>query len=189
MGAIRRKYGVACTIDIILIEKDVTDFISSGPTFATNDCRLSKDGAAYADTNSNPSYVARGHLTLALTATEMQFKRGMVSLIDQSGTKVWEDNAVLIETYGHPNAQHNAEEEARSIVSASAVSGTLSQTQMTTDLTEVTDNHYVGRTIIWTSGVLADQQAEVTAYNGTSKMLTFTSVTDNPSAGDTFYLV
>src|SRR5690606_37924172 len=34
-----------------------------------------------------------------------------------------------------------------------AVTGTLSTTQMTTNLTEATNDHYNGRYIVWTSGV------------------------------------
>jgi len=70
-----------------------------------------------------------------------------------------------------------------------AVSGTLSTTQMTTNLTETTDDHYKNRTLIWTTGTLGGQGTEITAYNGTSKMLTFTAVTEAPIAGDSFIIV
>lgn len=73
-------------------------------------------------------------------------------------------------------------------IRASAITGTLSTTQMTTDLTEVTDDHYIGRLITWTSGVLIGQQTNVTDYAGATKMLTYTTTTDAPSNGDTFIL-
>lgn len=83
----------------------------------------------------------------------------------------------------------NLADSATTIVSAAAVVGTLSITQMTTDLTEITDDHYNGRIIIWTLGVLQDQATDITDYDGGTKMLTFTAVTDIPSDGDTFVIV
>ena len=70
-----------------------------------------------------------------------------------------------------------------------AIAGTLSTTEMTTNLTEVTDNHYNGRVLIWTSGTLLRQVASITGYDGTSKKLTFTAVTEAPIANDTWIMV
>lgn len=72
------------------------------------------------------------------------------------------------------------------IVTGAAEAGTLSTTQMTTDLTEATNDHYVGRIITWTSGVLNRQSTNITAYLGATGMLTYSTVTDIPGAGDTF---
>lgn len=78
---------------------------------------------------------------------------------------------------------------ASTIISAAAAAGTLSTTQMTTTLTEATNNHYNGRIIIWTSGVLINQATAITGYNGVTKMLTFTTITEAPTAADTFIIV
>lgn len=78
---------------------------------------------------------------------------------------------------------------ASTIVSGSAVAGSLSTTQMSTDLTEATDNHYNGRVLIWTSGTLKDQAAAITGYNGSTKTFTFTPITEAPLAGDTFVIL
>jgi len=78
---------------------------------------------------------------------------------------------------------------AGTIVTGAAQAGTLSTTQMTTNLTEVTDDHYNGRIIIWTSGVLANQATDITDYDGASKMFTYTAVTEAPSAGNTFVIL
>lgn len=75
------------------------------------------------------------------------------------------------------------------IVSAAAITGTLSTTEMTTNLTETTDDHYNGRVIIWTSGVLKDQATDITDYTGSTKLLTYTAVTEAPSNTDTFIIV
>lgn len=78
---------------------------------------------------------------------------------------------------------------AATIVSGAAIAGTLSTTQMTTNLTEATDDHYNGRIIIWTSGVLIDQATDITDYDGATKRLTYTAITEAPTAGDTFIIV
>lgn len=78
---------------------------------------------------------------------------------------------------------------AGTIVTGAAEAGTLSTTQMTTDLTEATDDHYNGRIVIWTSGVLKDQATDITDYSGATGLLTFTAVTEAPSAADTFVIV
>ena len=83
----------------------------------------------------------------------------------------------------------NLEKSASAIVTGAAIAGTLSTTQMTTDLAEATNDHYNGRIIIWTTGVLAGQATDITAYSGTSKMLTYTAVTEAPTAADTFVIV
>lgn len=75
------------------------------------------------------------------------------------------------------------------IISGAAIAGTLSTTQMTTDLTEATDDHYNGRIIIWTSGVLLGQATNITDYTGATKLLTYTAITEAPTAADTFILV
>lgn len=78
---------------------------------------------------------------------------------------------------------------AAQIVSGSATGDTLSTTQMSTGLDEATDDHYNGRIIIWTSGVLAGQATDITDYEGSSKTLTFTTITEAPSEGDSFVIV
>jgi len=80
---------------------------------------------------------------------------------------------------------------ARTVVEGAAVTGTLSSTQATTNLTEATDDHYKGRAILWTSGVLKDSAQSITAYLGSSKRLTYsaTPTGESPSNGDTFVIV
>lgn len=73
--------------------------------------------------------------------------------------------------------------------SGEAVTGTLSTTQMSTNLTEATDDHYNGRVIVWLTGVLTRQATAITDYNGTTKVLTFTAVTEAPGNGDRFVIV
>jgi len=78
-----------------------------------------------------------------------------------------------------------------SIVVGQAQTGTLSSTQMTTNLTEATDNHYIGRLLCWVSGVLSGSCTYVTDYDGASKMLTYseTQTAEAPSNNDYFVLM
>lgn len=90
---------------------------------------------------------------------------------------------------GSTDAADKLEASAEVIVIGAAEAGTLSTTQMTTDLTEATDDHYKGRTVIWTSGVLIGQASDITAYLGSTGRLTFTAVTEAASAGNGFVIV
>ncbi|KKK59338.1 hypothetical protein LCGC14_3035380, partial [marine sediment metagenome] len=74
------------------------------------------------------------------------------------------------------------------LVTGSAEAGTLSTTVMTSDLAEATDDHYNGRTVVWTSGVLAGQASDITDYLGSTGQLTYTAVTEAPGAGDDFVI-
>lgn len=90
---------------------------------------------------------------------------------------------------GSATAADRLEESALSIVSGAAITGTLSTTQMTTNLTEATNDHYNGRVVIWTSGALIGQASTITDYVGSSKRLDYNTVTDTPANGDTFIIV
>jgi len=79
---------------------------------------------------------------------------------------------------------------ADSIAMYSAVAGTLSTTQMSTDLPAgLSDNHFRDRAIIWTTGNLRKQAKRITAYDGADKIITFDEVTEAPAAGDRFIIV
>ncbi len=80
-------------------------------------------------------------------------------------------------------------ESFNGVVSGAAATGTLSTTEMTTDLTEATDDHFIGRIIVWITGALAGQATDITDYVGSTKKLVFTAVTDTPSNGDRFVIV
>lgn len=75
-----------------------------------------------------------------------------------------------------------------------AVSGTLSITQMSANLATtvnsetIANDHYLGLVLTWTSGPLAGQSTNVTGYNATTKVLTFTAVTVPPEIGNTFVM-
>lgn len=82
-------------------------------------------------------------------------------------------------------------ENQNAVISAAAIAGTLSTTQMTTDLTNATDDAYNGRTIVFignTTAALKGQATNITDYVGATKLLTYTAVTTAPAAGDQFLI-
>jgi hypothetical protein len=190
--------------------------IVSDPALASGDVKVSKDGGALANAATLPVVEpASGPLVkLVLSGTEMDADNVAVVFSDQTAPAAWDDVTLTLQTAanqyddlstfdattdtvdadvvaldGNGNAAMNLAASAETIVRGEALTGTLSTTQMTTDLTETTDAHYVGRVVIWTTGDLAAQAARITAYNGTSKLLTYTETTSAPANGDTFVIV
>ena len=88
---------------------------------------------------------------------------------------------------GSTIAADNLREGSKALATG-AVVGTPTTTVVGTDLTETTNDHYVGRIITFNSGNLAEQASNITAYNGTTKELTVTALTEAPSASDTFVI-
>ena len=102
-----RKYGVAATIDgIVLITRGAIDF-QANPTLAAGDVQISKDGGAFANVTTRPtvSPAAGTSVQITLSVAEMTAARIAVRFID-TATKEWEDNEIIIETYGNAAAQH-----------------------------------------------------------------------------------
>lgn len=112
---ILRHYGVACTILFPLIDYGATDYESTPVTHASGDTQISKNEGAFANTTNAFAHEGNGIYSLALTSTEMEAARIVVTIIDQ-GTKEWEDQAVVIATYGGSSAQHQVNDIADYII-------------------------------------------------------------------------
>ncbi len=69
-----------------------------------------------------------------------------------------------------------------------AIAGTLSTTQMSTDITETRTDQYNGRVIIWKTGNLTRLATEITDYDGAG-VFTFVATNGAPAIGDTFIIV
>jgi hypothetical protein len=89
---------------------------------------------------------------------------------------------------GDATAATNLAASALGIVSG-ACEGTPSTTVIQTDLTEATDDHYIGRIVVFTSGVAAGQASDITDYTGSTGTITVTALTTAPAAADTFVIV
>ncbi|KKM75163.1 hypothetical protein LCGC14_1392980 [marine sediment metagenome] len=97
------KYGVSLTIDFELFEVDGVDFrVDWVPAQA--DCEIMKDEGA-STLCDNTATDEGSTYSIVLTATEMQFARGVLKLSD-AATKVFLDSAIIIETYGNASALH-----------------------------------------------------------------------------------
>jgi hypothetical protein len=57
------------------------------------------------------------------------------------------------------------------------------------DITEATDDHFIGRVVIFTSGNLLRQATVITDYVGSTSVYTVAALTEAPSNGDTFVVV
>lgn len=90
---------------------------------------------------------------------------------------------------GDQPAAQNLSAAAASEVRGKAVTGTLSTSQATTDLTQALNDAYAGRTVIFTSGALKGIAAGITAYGASNGLLSFTTLPVAPSNGDTFIIV
>lgn len=87
------------------------------------------------------------------------------------------------------DAADKLEASVGTIENAATIAGTLTTTAFTTNLTEATDDHYIGRVVIFTSGALLRQATEITDYAGATKTVTVAAMTEAPGAGDTFIIV
>jgi len=122
----------------------------------------------------------------ALLAASINLTGGAVDTVTTVTNQVTADTTAIA---GVTVAATNLSKSAIGIEPGAAITGTLSTTQMTTDLTEVTDDHYNGRIIVWTSGVLKNQATDITDYTGASKLLTYTATTEAPANTDTFVII
>ena len=94
---------------------------------------------------------------------------------------------------GSTDAADNLEASAETIVLGTAATGTLSTTEMTTDLTITVDDQYVGRILIFrsdtTTAALRGQVTSISESLITNGKLTFTALTTAPANGDTFVII
>jgi hypothetical protein len=107
-----RKYGVETKIVFPLFVAGENNFILNA-IHASGDSVISKNEGA--ETNTTNGFVDNGRFySLTLTATEMEAARISVTIIDQ-GTKAYDDQMLVIETYGHASAQHKFDLDTASV--------------------------------------------------------------------------
>jgi hypothetical protein len=76
---------------------------------AAGDFKISKDDGAITNTaTTTPTEIAAssGVYYLPLSATEMQAANIVIRCVDQTATKEWEDQIIIIDTYGNASAEH-----------------------------------------------------------------------------------
>lgn len=179
------------------------------PDISDMDTEISKDGAAFGDCVNEAVEIAASSGMYYLDVTDSEMDADCVAIIFKSEYCKTTPIVVYPVSGGfneavtdHDKTQSDvalldplitvASDLAASasvLITGAAAAGTLSTTQMTTDLTEVTNDHYNGRVVIWTSGVLLGQATDITDYTGANGLLTYTAVTEAPGDGDTFVIV
>jgi len=97
-----RKYGEQAIIDFTLFDTTNGSF-KTDATHETGDTKISMDEGAEVDTTNGFVDNGTGY-SLTLEATEMTAKRLFVPIVDQY-TKQWRDEYLMIETFGHTDAQ------------------------------------------------------------------------------------
>ena len=106
---IERPYAIAAAIDgIVLITRGGSDY-SVNPTISPGDVMVSQDGAAFFTPATTPIATPSGSTSIraAFTAQEMTCKRLVVRFISQNLRKRWEDQELIVETFGHVDAQRD----------------------------------------------------------------------------------
>lgn len=98
-----RKYGVEAKIPFVLYGIDGID-LRVDAADGGSDCSIMKDEGAEATCTNDFVDEGKGY-SITLSSTEMQAARIVVYVVD-SATKVWLDDGIIIETYGHASAQH-----------------------------------------------------------------------------------
>ena len=167
----RRKYGVATTINFALFGLGVVDFVATS-TIAAGDLTISKDEGAFGNT-ATTTFVNEtgGFYSQAFTAAEMSAKRILIKIVDQTNPKLWEDQGLIIETYGASEAQHN---EYAALLHSTTIATLASQTSFTLTTGSADASAYVGAMIIIRDAATQLQKAVglISVYAVTSKTVT-----------------
>ena len=96
MEIISGEWGKAKTFLLPFIEYGATDF-KTGVTLAAGDVKISKDGGAFTNIATLPTILG-AWMVITLSATEMQAEYIAFQAIDQTATKVFEDQGAILAT-------------------------------------------------------------------------------------------
>jgi len=118
-----RKYGVQTTIHFPLVDFGATDFEITPVAHAVGDTKIDKNEAGFGNTTNAFVHRGMGIYSIILTAAEMQAARIVVVIVDQTAPKAWEDQAVVVNTYGNAAAEHAFDLDTASQVVASVTAG------------------------------------------------------------------
>lgn len=146
----------------------------SGLVFVASDVKISKDGGTFASATNAPVEIgSTGRYALTLTAAETNC--GFLHVyIEKSGMRPQDFYG-----FAHPAP-------AAAVVTDAGNTATL----FMTNLSSAVNDFYKDALLRFTSGSLAGQVKKISAYNGTTKVVTLASAfTAAPTGGDLFVLV
>jgi len=188
-----------------------TDFLTpqTGVTLSTNHAELFQAGANAAIDISGRTWahVSNGVYNLTLTAGDLSvLGPTLLHIHAASTTPLKVDTNVLqqaaydalcgggnmpsniTQLFGSANAASNLSQGALGAVPVTIQSGATT-TIIPTNLTSAISQFYNGRTLVFLTGALAGQAAQITGYNGATKQLTVSAVTSAPANNDTAVIV
>ena len=215
-----RKYGTTTSggtnILIPIVKRAAVDFaVSADWTPASGDVKVSKDGGAAANIGTLPTALTMGNgavWVFTLADTELQCKQLTVTVVD-AATKAIEDQAFVVETFGHASAMYpsdvganNLDAEGRLISGARAIvtgvvgSGSDSLSVVCSSLslfggvTSVGANALAGARLFFagdtTTAALRAVRGRITANtSGSTPTLTIATADElpaSPASGDVF---
>lgn len=168
---IRAKQGVAAfaAVDSVLFPS-----LKTGLVFIAGDAKISKDGANFANATNPPTEIqTSGCYAITVTASERDCEFFLLK-VEKAGMQ-----PVILSgfTSGNPSG---------TVVSNAGNTSLTFQT----DRAETSTDYWKDAFLRFTSGALDGQTHKITAYNGSTKFVTFTTAfTTAPTAGDHFVIV
>jgi hypothetical protein len=191
---IQAKYGIQQTFYFPLVDFGATDFESTPVSFASGDTQYSIDGGAFGNTNANPAHEGNGIYSLVLTAAETSGSRIVITVIDQTATKTWEDQAIILDT-----SMSGQLEASAGIIIGEVDNATFTPTTTAFEALAISPNTtektvadaYNGRLILFTSGANLGEMTDITDYSLDNSKMAFdvTALTAAPSDGDRFVVL
>lgn len=164
MSTISIPWGTATTFRAPIVKAGSTDYaLTADWTPAAGDVKVSKDGGAFANIATLPTFIASAAaLNWTLSAAETEATEVVIQVID-SATKAVQDQFFRLQTTKAGALQVGVPQAAQS----------AGDTAITLDATAAAQtDFYKGSVVTIISGDGANQARIITAYNGTSKVAT-----------------
>ena len=189
-------YGTQTTFYFPLIKAGDTDFAVTGDyTPAAADAIVMKDGGSDTQCTNTITIEAGTKWSLALTVAEMSATRIQISIVD-AATKAIEDQFLAITTILGPQLEATKGTLVCEVETAQqAASNTTCEAHMIAPTTtiEQTPDHYIGRLMLFTSGILTGEMTRITdyAYTNSNMALTFEALANAevPPDADRFVIL
>ena len=168
------RRGQEYTISFPIIDSDNRPTRKVGVTFLNTDVRVSKDGGSFAVATNTPTEIgSTGRYKLTLTSAEMD--AGWVHVyVEKTGSDPYDERI-------------GTSADTSGLV---VTSGSNTSSAFKTDLPQTVNDYWKDALLRFVSGSLLGQVKKVTAFDGTSKVITLGSgFTSTPTAGDKFIVV
>ena len=188
-------YGTANTIYFPMIDAGTTNFaVAADWTPAVTDADYSIDGGTWTQCTNTVAIAVTGAAMWKLTLTAAECTGGTIAIaIVDTATKAVEDQAIICTTQLSGQIEATKAIPIREVDTATeaASTTTMEALAISAPAVEVTADHYNGRLIAWSSGVLRGQMTDITDYitQNSKERFTFTATTEAPGDGDRFVIL